>query len=109
MQKEVRPLYIWPKNADLTELKSVVVDMGLPFKVAPYWFEPGEHDRCIALSEGFDHLTDHVYPKSESALKASVEWFFGLRELPQVKTTLSKLQSVFGEDVKEEWDWPPSE
>lgn len=93
----------------MKNLKTAVIDLNLPFKVAPYWFKPGEHDRCIALDIDFPYLTDHVYPKSESALRASVEWFFGLRDLEHVKTTVGKLESIFGPGVQEVWDWPPNE
>lgn len=108
-EKETRPLYVWPKGCDLAGLKAAVLDLDLPFRVAPYWFEPGKHDKCIALSDGFDWVVDHVYPKSPAALQASVEWFFGMRDLPQAKTVLSKMESVFGDGTQEVWDWPSSE
>lgn len=105
-KSETRPVYFWPENTNLDATKRVVMEMNLPFKVVPYWFKPGEHARCIALEEGFPYLTDHAYPKSPESIKAAVQWFFGLLDLPQAKTTLSKLQSVFGDDTREVWDWP---
>lgn len=103
--ESVKPIHVWPKGADLGPLREAVIALELPFKVKPFWFEPGKHDRVIALSAGFDLIVDHVYPKTLEARKAAVEWFFDLRELPQAKTVKSKLDSIFGE-VTEVWDSP---
>jgi hypothetical protein len=101
----VQPLYLWPKGADLALIKSAVAAANLPFKVKPFWFEPGKHERCIALEADFPYvMAEHVYPKSEKTAAMAVEWFFWMRELPVAKSPIEKLKAIFGDDVAEVWD-----
>lgn len=111
------PLYLWPKGADLSGIKAAVENAGLPFKVKPFWFSSGDHQKCIVLgSERPPVGPDYVMPKSEKTAIAAVRWFFGLEELPVVHTAMSRLESIFGEGVVEEdsifnvtgtgWSWP---
>lgn len=118
------PLYLWPKGADLAQVKAAVLATELPFKVKPFWFTPGQHERCIVIGEVGDLpiLADYVRPKSQAAHEKAVRWFFGLEELPVVHTGLSRMQAIFGDDIveleskelspfdyqteKQEWTWP---
>lgn len=120
----IQPLYLWPKGADLTDIKAAVVEANLPFKVRPFWFQPGKHSKCIVVS-GVEAVErppigpEFVVPRSHKSAVAAVRWFFGLEELPVVHTALSRLQGIFGEDVREldgpfdvdnevtvKWSWP---
>ena len=96
-----RPLYIWPRDCDLTELKQSVIELNLPFMVKPFWFDGSAGDRVIALDDGFTLMTSHAYPKSNDARKKAVLWALGLDELPQARTTLDKMRNIFGEGVTE--------
>lgn len=116
----VQPIYLWPRGADLSGIKVAVKEAGLPFKVRPFWFQPGKHSRCIVLGEVGDLpvTAEYVRPKSAGACEKAVRWFFGLEELPVVHTALSRMQAIFGEDVREldgpfenmpgtvSWTWP---
>ena len=96
-------------------------EAGLPFRVRPFWFQPGKHSRCIVIGEVGDLpvLAEYVRPKSAGASVKAVRWFFGLEELPVVHTGLTRLQAIFGEEVREldgpfdshapggqKWTWP---
>lgn len=101
----VRPLYLWPEGTDLGPVKAAVEAANLPFKVRPFWFQPGKHARCIALAPDFPFIAaEHVYPRSPGNATLAIQWFFDLVELPHVHTTQTKLEKVFGEDVNEVWD-----
>ena len=61
---------------------------------------------------------EYVRPKSAGASVKAVRWFFGLEELPVVHTGITRLQAIFGEEVREldgpfenmpgavSWTWP---
>lgn len=100
-EKAEQPIYLWPKGADLSVAKAAVIDLGLPFKVRPFWFEPGKHGKVIALEPGFKHIVDHVFPKNQATMKMAVEWALGMIELPNVHTVDKKLRNVFGEGLEE--------
>lgn len=117
----VQPIYLHPKGADLSAIKDAVKEAGLPFKVRPFWFQPGKHSRCIVIGEVCDLpiTAEYVRPKSAGASVKAVRWFFGLEELPVVHTALTRLQAVFGDEVRElegpfddpmpggqKWTWP---
>lgn len=117
----VQPIYLWPRGADLSGIKAAVKEAGLPFKVRPFWFQPGKHSRCIVIGEVGDLpvTAEYVRPKSAGASVKAVRWFFGLEELPVVHTALTRLQAIFGEEVRElegpfdgpmpgeqKWTWP---
>lgn len=117
----VQPIYLWPRDTDLSGIKAAVKEAGLPFKVRPFWFQPGKHSRCIVLGEvgNLPITAEYVRPKSAGASVKAVRWFFGLEELPVVHTGLTRLQAIFGEDVREldgpfdspapgeqKWTWP---
>ena len=116
----MQPIYLWPKGSDLSLVKEAVAAAGLPFKVRPFWFQPGKHSRCIVIGEVGDLpvTAEYVRPKSAGAHEKAVRWFFGLEELPVVHTALSRMQAIFGEDVREldgpfdnmpgtvSWTWP---
>ena len=105
-KEAARPIYLWPKGADLSAVKAAVSEAGLPFKVRPFWFEPGVHRSCIVIP-GADAAPalpigpDYVVPRTPNAAVAAVRWFFGMQELPVVHTALSGLQAVFGDGVRE--------
>lgn len=105
------PLVLHPKGADLSAVKAAVIEAALPFKVRPFWFTPGEHQKCIVIGEVGDLpiLTEYVRPKSQAATAKAVRWFFGLEELPVVHTATSRLEGIFGEGVEEVFDGGPFE
>lgn len=119
-EETVQPIYLWPKGADLSLVKDAVAAAGLPFKVRPFWFQPGKHSRCIVIGEvgELPVTAEYVRPKSAGACEKAVRWFFGLEELPVVHTALSRMQAIFGEEVREldgpfenmpgavSWTWP---
>lgn len=101
-EKAARPIYVWPKGASLDELGAAVLELKLPFKVVPFWYQEGKHDKVIALQPGFDLVSvDHVAPKNHETRKMSVQWALGLIELPHVHTIHRKLEKIFGEGVVE--------
>lgn len=116
----IQPLYLWPKGADLADIKLAVAAANLPFKVRPFWFQPGKHSKCIVLDEVGDLpiTAEYVRPKSADAREKAVRWFFGLEELPVVHTPLTRMQAIFGDEVRElegpfenmpnteGWTWP---
>ena len=120
VEETVQPIYLWPKDSDLSLVKDAVAAAGLPFKVRPFWFQPGRHSRCIVVGEVGDLpvTAEYVRPKSAGAHEKAVRWFFGLEELPVVHTPLSRMQAIFGDDVREldgpfenmpgavSWTWP---
>lgn len=100
-EKAERPIYLWPNGADLSMIKSAVLELGLPFKVRPFWYEPGKHPRAIALAPGFVQIADHAYPKTIAAAKASVLWALEMSDLPQAHTVKQKMEKVFGSGIRE--------
>ena len=100
-EKAEQPIYLWPKGADLADLKSAVLALNLPFRVRPFWFEPGKHSKVIALEPGFQHIVDHVYPKNEQTAQLAVQWALGMIDLPQAHTVDKKMRKVFGDDIRE--------
>lgn len=119
-EETVQPLYLWPKGADLTAIKVAVQNAKLPFKVRPFWFQPGKHSRCIVLTDvgELPVTAEYVRPRGVPAHEKAVRWFFGLEDVPVVHTALSRMQAIFGEDVREldgpfdnmpnavNWTWP---
>ena len=78
-EKAEQPIYLWPKGADLADLKSAV----------------------LALEPGFQHIVDHVYPKNEQTAQLAVQWALGMIDLPQAHTVDKKMRKVFGDDIRE--------
>lgn len=94
-------MYLWPKGVSLEQVGVAVKSLGLPFRVKPFWFQPGKHQRVIALADGFTHIVDHVQPRNEKTMRLAVQWALGLIELPNVHTVDKKLRNVFGEGLEE--------
>lgn len=102
---EYRPLYIWPKGANLDDMKKAVVEAELPFAVRPFWYDPRHRGPAICLEDGFPWVYDHIRPKSHAARVAAVKWFFGLRDLPQGPRLLfDNMKDILGDIVEVEDD-----
>lgn len=100
----LQPLYLWPEGANLDDVKAVVLELDLPFKVRPFWYDP-RHPwaaRVIALGPGFPYLHDHIVPRSRAQLVKSVRWALGLEELEVgPHAVLATLKGILGEGVEE--------
>lgn len=102
---EFKPLYVWPKGANLDELKKAVVEAALPFAVRPFWYDPRHRGPAICLEPGFPWVYDHIQPKSHSARVAAVKWFYGLQDLPKGPRLLfDNMKDILGEIVEVEED-----
>lgn len=96
-------LFIWPKGADVTAVKSIVVGLGLDYTVKPFWFDQAISEgvkRVLVLADGFEGgaAFDYIYPRSEANLKESVEWALGLREESRgARLAIDTMKRIFGD------------
>lgn len=103
-EKAEQPLYLWPRGTSLEQIKAAVLSLNLPFKVRPFWYEPGKHNRVVALGPDFKHIVDHVYPKTPASMRIAVKWALGLEELSQAHTIEKKMQRIFGDGTVESFE-----
>ena len=113
-------LHLWPRGATLTEVKSVVQSLNLPYTVKPFWWEQGvseDVDRVLVLADGFEGGTvvDYIYPKNPALLREAVGWALGLNESKGARTVQETWAKAFGGPVNiwddvhmPDWDkeWP---
>ena len=95
-----RKLLIWPKDADLAPVKAAVLGLGLPFKVQPFWFDPGNNDgtRLLVLEDGFEYSTivDRIYPKTHAVLPDAILWCLGEKELDRGPSYCEDVMAKYG-------------
>ena len=94
-----KPIYLWPKGADLATVKAAVLDLNLPTSVRPFWWEAGVPGPCIDLDGTFDHIHDSLTPKTPETLKLAILYALGEKELTRGPVlVLDKLKRGLGTD-----------
>lgn len=98
-------LHLWPKGADVAEVKRIVESLDLGYIVKPFWWTPESEDveRVLVLADGFEGgtITDYIYPKNPELLKESIEWAIGLRkESRGARLVQQAWDRIFGSHVK---------
>lgn len=102
---EAKPLYYWPKHADISILKSAFEEVRPPFKVKPYPWQPGHPGRVVVLSSDFPYVFDHAFVKNHSTAVAALKWALGLQLYERgPKLMEDTLKDIFGEDTVEVTD-----
>ena len=106
-----RAIYIFPEGADLAPLKAAVLELALPYPTRPFWFRPGVPAPVIDLDGTFDHLHEHLRPKTHESMKLAVLHCLGEKELDKgPRRVIDRMKAILGDDVKEVYDeWPESE
>ena len=97
-----KPIYLWPKGADLATVKAAVLDLNLPTSVRPFWWEAGVPGPCIDLDGTFDYIHDNLRPRTPESLKAAILYCLGEKELTRgPRLVLDMLNDILGGEVIE--------
>lgn len=98
-------LMIWPKGADVAEVKAVVESLDLGYVVRPFWYT--EHsegvERVLVLAEGFQHgtIVDYIRPLKKEQMPEAVRWALGLQaESRGARLAQATWDRIFGAPVK---------
>ncbi|URM87470.1 hypothetical protein SEA_DUSTYDINO_70 [Microbacterium phage DustyDino] len=104
-------IHLWPKlekdDPRVLKVKEVVIGLNLGYSVKPFWYQPGVSEgveRVVVLADGFEHGTvvDYIHPKKPAMVQEAVEWALGVREESRgAHSWIDKMQSIFGEDLRE--------
>lgn len=103
-----KAIYLHPKGADLSQVKSAVISLGLDYPVRPFWFRSGVPGPVIDLDGTFDYIHDNLRPKTPDSLKAAILYCLGEKELKTgPRLVLDVLNNILGGGVIEVQDeWP---
>ena len=102
-------LFLWPKGSDVSEVKRVVEDLNLGYKVSPFWYQNGASEgaeRVLVLDDGFEYGTaiDYIRPLKREQMQEAVEWALGLREESRgARLIQDTWNRIFGGEVRI-WD-----
>lgn len=98
-------LHIWPKTADVTEVRKIVESLNLGYTVKPFWFEHGvseDVERVLVLADGFNNgvTVNYIYPKNPALLEESVRWALGIQEESRgAHMWEDTMKGIFGQDL----------